>query len=45
MFNLKNASLGKKFLSLNIMLIFTLATIFFIGLITIMSNFTEKTLL
>ncbi|EDP8437854.1 hypothetical protein G3L03_000566 [Campylobacter jejuni] len=44
MFNLKNASLGKKFLSLNIMLIFTLATIFFIGLITIMSNFTEKTL-
>ncbi|RTJ46626.1 hypothetical protein C3H60_03295 [Campylobacter jejuni] len=44
MFNLKNASLGKKFFILNIILIFILTIILFIGFTIIMSNFTEKTL-
>ncbi|RTI90485.1 chemotaxis protein [Campylobacter jejuni] len=44
MFNLKNASLGKKFFILNIILIFILTIIFLLGFTIIMSNFTEKTL-
>ncbi|HDZ4992006.1 TPA: Cache 3/Cache 2 fusion domain-containing protein [Campylobacter jejuni] len=44
MINLKNLSLGKKFLSIQLILTLILIIIFFIGFRIIMSNFTQKNL-